>query len=98
MMNYAVLVGRLVNDMKISKENTLKIVLAVPRSYRNTNGDYTTDFINCRLYGSLATNTVEYCKKGDLVAVKGSIEVEDNVTFIRTEKISFLAPNKSKDE
>ena len=98
MTNYAVLIGRIVSDMKVSKDDTLDVVLAIPRSYKNADGEYTTDFIDCKLCSELATNTVDYCRRGDLVAIKGSLEKEDGVMFVKAEKISFLASNKSKDE
>lgn len=48
MLNQVALVGRLVKDPDIKKtENNkeiLKITLAVPRSFKNANGEYDTDF------------------------------------------------------
>lgn len=71
MLNQAVLVGRIVQDPELREtENGNKIAnmtLAVPRSYKNANGEYDTDFISCVLWKGVAENTVEYCKKGDLV-------------------------------
>ena len=48
MLNQVVLVGRLVRDPELKElENGNKlsnITLAVPRSYKNVNGEYETDF------------------------------------------------------
>ena len=49
MLNQTVLVGRLVKEPELHQtENGKKvtnITLAVPRSYKNMNGEYDTDFI-----------------------------------------------------
>ncbi len=69
MLNQTVLVGRIVSDPQINEtENERKftlIKLAVPRSYKNENGEYETDFIPCVLWNTIAVSTCEYCKKGD---------------------------------
>ena len=74
MLNQTVIVGRLVRDPELQEtENGHKlasITLAVPRSYKNANGEYDTDFISCVLWRGIAENTVEYCKKGDLLGNK----------------------------
>ena len=78
MLNYVVLVGRLVQDPEIKElENGNKkiyITLAIPRNYKNSEGIYETDFINCEVSYSMYDNIKEYCKKGDLVGVKGKIQ------------------------
>ena len=109
MLNQIVLVGRLVRDPELKDSEGGKkftnITLAVPRNYKNQNGEYETDFIDCRLWTGVAENTAEYCKKGDLLGVKGRIETrvyeaEDEkkyLTEIIAEKVTFLS-NKKNDE
>ena len=104
MHNMVYLIGRLCNDVTLEKDgdkDIVKATLAVQRSYKNEDGIYDTDFIDIILYNSLATHTAEYCKKGDLVGVKGMIQneiVEDHKeTFVIVDKVSFLASSK-KDE
>lgn len=72
MLNQLVLVGRLTDDVKKEEERAV-ITLAVSRSYKNANGEYDTDLIPVILNGSIATNTMEYCKKGDVIGVKGRV-------------------------
>lgn len=104
MENQVVLVGRLVgNPIVEENENGKKvcnITLAVPRSYRNAEGIYDTDFIKCTLWNVIAENTAEYCKKGDLVGVRGRLETsvyeKENgekyrITSVVAEKVSFLS-------
>ncbi len=78
MLNQIVIVGRLVKDPELRETETGKkvtnITLAVPRSYKNTSGEYETDFIDCTLWTGIAENTSAYCKKGDLLGVKGRVQ------------------------
>ena len=80
MLNYAVLVGRIAKEPELKdtdKGKVSNITLAVPRSFKNSNGEYDTDFISCVLWKGIAESTVQYCKKGDLVGVKGRIQTRD---------------------
>lgn len=109
MLNQIVIVGRLVNDPELREtENGKKvtnITLAVPRSYKNVKGEYETDFIDCVLWTGIAENTSEYCKKGDLLGVKGRVqtriyekeEVKKYVTEVVAEKITFLSPKRTEE-
>ncbi len=110
MLNQLVVIGRLVRDPELRKtengKNVTNITLAVPRSYKNPNGEYDTDFIDCVLWSTVAESTTEYCKKGDLLGVKGRIqtrriETEDEktkqVTEVVAEKVTFLSSRKHKE-
>ncbi len=107
MLNQAILVGRLTSDLKLQEMENGKqlatLTLAVPRSYKNEEGSYDTDFIDCTLWNSIASNTAEYCRKGDMIGIKGRIqtstyELEDGskrkVTEIIAEKVTFLSSKK----
>lgn len=111
MLNQIVLVGRLVSDPQINetKENkkTSVITLAVPRSYKNTEGIYETDFIPCILWQGVAQTTAEYCKKGDMVGIKGRMQTKtienkngekEHKIEIVAEKLTFLSSKKGKEE
>lgn len=110
MINQIVLAGRLVSDPEIlttenNKKKTL-ITVAVPRSYKNTDGNYDTDFIRCTLWNGIAESTCEYCKKGDIVGIKGrmqtsSYEKDGEKKYsldVIAEKVSFLSSNKKDSE
>lgn len=106
MLNQIVLVGRLVRDIQVNESESGKKVatlgLAVPRSFKNNEGLYDTDFLNCTLWDSAAINTSNYCKKGDIVGIKGRIQsklIEENNTKknelqIIVEKVTFLSGKK----
>jgi len=105
MLNQVVMVGRLLEKPEIKElENGKKvgnITLIVPRCYKNEDGEYEKDFIDCMLWSGIAENTAEYCNKGDVVGVKGRIEttIIDKVKHsnVIAEKVTFLS-NKVKDE
>ena len=111
MLNQVVLVGRIVKNPELRVTETGKkvttVTLAVPRSYKNSSGEYDTDFLDCTLWTNVAENTVEYCQTGDMVGVKGRIQsrvFEDDDgnkskrTEIVAEKVTFLSSvNKKTD-
>lgn len=108
MLNQVILVGRLVKSPELQLTDTGKkmslITLAVPRSYKNVNGEYDTDFLDCTLWTNIAENTAEYCKSGDVIGIKGRVqsrlvEKEDGTkvkkTDIIAEKVTFLSSGKT---
>lgn len=101
MLNQVVLVGRLTSDPEIIEvENEKKvayIILAVPRSFKNENGEYDTDFIPCTLWEGIARNTSEYCKKGDLIGIKGRMQKNEDKLEIVAEKVTFLSSKKVEE-
>ena len=101
MLNQIVLVGRLVQDPEIKElENDKKvcnITLAVTRSYKNADGIYETDFIPVTLWQGISENVKEYCKKGDLVGVRGKLQVREDKVEVIGEKVTFLS-SKAKEE
>lgn len=98
MNNMICLIGRLVSDPQINETENGKvatITLAVQRSYKDKDGLYDTDFIDITLFGNIAINVNEYCKKGDLVGVKGRIEkLKDEEMKLIADKVSFLSSAK----
>ena len=112
MLNQTVLVGRIAREPEIKElENGKKasiITLAVPRSFKNAEtGEYDTDFVPVILYNGIAENVLEYCKKGDVVGVKGKIEMTPRIDeedfqkgqeiSIIAEKVSFLSSKKENE-
>lgn len=106
-MNQTCIIGRLVRDPELKEledgKKVSNITVAVQRSYKNENGEYEADFIDCTLWNGIADRTTEYCKKGDLVGVKGRLQTntyenEDGekkkITEVIAEKLTFLSSNK----
>jgi len=67
-----------------------KITLSVPRNFKNTDGVYENDIINCVLENGIAKSTLEYCSVGDLAAIRGRIESDGKNTILKVEKVTFL--------
>jgi len=110
MMNMVMLVGRLVQSPEITDyENGKKlsrITLAVNRKFKGSDGVFHTDFIDCVLWNNFAKNVSEYCSKGDLIGVRGRLQVEliekdgakKKYTEVIAEHITFLSNNKDSLE
>ncbi len=110
MLNEVALVGRLTKNIEVVEleggKKMASIVLAVPRMYKNSEGIYETDYIRIVLWNGIAINTKEYCKCGDLIGIKGRIQVNNFTDAegkskysmdIIAEKISFLSSKKSEE-
>ena len=109
-MNHLMIVGRLVDNPKIEKTDSGKKVMnmtvAVPRTYKNDKGEYDTDFVDCVLWSGIAENTAEYCKKGDVIGVKGRLQTDlydkDGQTHksskLVAEKVTFLQSSRSAEK
>ncbi len=111
MVNQIVLVGRIARAPETrvteSGKKYATLTLAVPRNYKNINGEYDTDFLDCTLWSSVAESTTEYCNTGDMIGVKGRIQtriiespdgIKRKKTEIVAEKVTFLtsSPNHKK--
>lgn len=110
MINQIILVGRLTGDPEIEeykngKKRTI-INIAVQRQFKNIDNKYDTDFFRCVLWNGMASNTKNYCQRGDIVGVKGRVQnrnyvdSENNtryITEIIAEKISFVSHSQKKE-
>ena len=101
MYNMLYLIGRLIEDPKFNETNDKQevlITLAVQRDYKTVDGIYETDFVPCILWNNIANRTNEYCRKGDLVAIRGKIRTNKEKSIeIIVDKISFLATKNLSD-
>lgn len=112
MLNQIVVVGRLVKDPTINETQDGKklsnITLAVQRSFKNLEGNYEVDFIDCVLWKGIAESTANYCTKGSMIGIKGRLmtslykttegQTMKNVEVV-AEKVSFLGyPNRTNPD
>ncbi|MGL4383376.1 MAG: single-stranded DNA-binding protein [Bacilli bacterium] len=110
MLNQIVIVGRLVKDPVLNETKDGKklsnITLAVQRGFKNIEGNYEVDFIDCVLWKGIAESTANYCTKGSVIGIKGRLMTSlyknqegntiKNVEVV-AEKVSFLGyHNKDK--
>lgn len=108
-LNQIILVGRLTRNIVVNKsEKGVKVAtisLAIPRSFKNMEGSYDTDFIDCVAFDGIAENTKEYCEKGDIIGVKGrvqsrSVDKDGKTEYLMeiiAEKVTFLSSKKTEE-
>lgn len=79
-MNKVILMGRVVADPEIrytQGENSTAVAryrLAVNRKFKNSEGNYDADFINCVCFGKTAEFAEKFLHKGTKIAVSGRIQ------------------------
>ncbi len=104
-MNKVFLVGNLTRDPELSVTPSgvavCRFAIAVSRDYANADGTRETDFFNITVWRGRAENCGKYLKKGNKVAVVGSLQnrsyedkdgIKRNVTDIVANEIEFLTP------
>ena len=78
MLNTAIIMGRLVADPELRRTDSdisvTSFTLAVDRSYAKSATDRQTDFIDIVAWRNTADFVCKYFRKGQLVAVQGSIQ------------------------
>ena len=109
-MNNVMLVGRLAQDIEVHRlengKEVTRVSIAVTRSFKNPDGVYEVDFIDCILWDGLAKNISDYCKKGDTVGVRGRLQTsvyekddqKHKITEVVVERLTFLSSSKQEDE
>lgn len=102
-MNQVILVGRLTKDPEIKELESGKkasfINLSIQRCFKNIDGIYECDFVDCLMFEHIASNISECCHKGDVVGVKGRLQsgLQSGLQVI-AEKVTFLSSKKKDDE
>ncbi len=108
-MNKIILIGRATKDIELkmttSGTEVVDFSLAVTRNFKNADGEYDADFINCIVYGKLASTISNYVRKGDRLAVEGRLQVRSYqnsegkniyVTEVVVSNVDFLEAKKSE--
>ncbi|MFB3788597.1 MAG: single-stranded DNA-binding protein [bacterium] len=103
MINRVILIGRLTADPEMRyTQNGIPVAqmrLAVDRRFKNASGERETDFINLKAWRKQAELAGQYMKKGRLIAVEGSLQMnkyqtkegENRVTYeVVVDTIQFL--------
>ena len=109
-MNCVVLIGRMTKEVELRRTNSGKAVvsftLAVNKDYRNEQGGYDADFIDCVAFEQKAEAISKYVHKGDRFAVLGqlatrSYENKDGkkvkVTEVKVTGFDFLEGKKQTE-
>jgi len=110
-MNKVFLIGNLTRDPERTETaggvSVCKFTIAVNRSYTGGDGERQTDFFNVTAWRGIADNVAKFCKKGNKIAVSGSIQIrnyEDNSGNKRTavdiiaQDVEFLSPKSTSQD
>lgn len=110
-MNKVILIGNLTRDPELSETPSgvavCKFSLAVSRDYTNAEGNRDTDFFNITVWRGRAENCGKYLKKGNKVAIIGSLQtrsyedkdgIKRNVTDIIASEVEFLTPKQQANQ
>lgn len=76
-MNKAILVGRLARDPEVRSTNNgivVRFSMAVDRKFKDANGEYGCDFINCIAFNKTAEFIEKYFFKGMKIGIAGHIQ------------------------
>ncbi|MBQ9514262.1 MAG: single-stranded DNA-binding protein [Clostridia bacterium] len=110
-MNKVILIGNLTRDPELSETPSgvavCRFSIAVSRDYANSEGNRETDFFNITVWRGRAENCGKYLKKGNKVAVVGSLQtrsyedkdgIKRNVTDIVANEVEFLTPKNAQGD
>ena len=108
-MNKVILVGNLTRDPELTETPNgvavCRFSIAVSRDYANSDGTRETDFFNITVWRGRAENCGKYLKKGNKVAVVGSLQnrsyedkdgIKRNVTDVVANEVEFLTPKNAQ--
>lgn len=80
MLNSVCLFGRLTSDPELktfeSGNKIAKFTVATQRNFKNKDGVYEADFINCQSSGKSSETIEKYFKKGQEIALWGELRVK----------------------
>ena len=92
MINQIVLVGK-IEEIDSSSSNKKKIKLGVERPFDESKGRVFDVFV-CQLWNSIFSKITSVCNIGDMLAIRGRIEEDNNEYIVIAENVVLL--NKSK--
>ncbi|MFV0246445.1 MAG: single-stranded DNA-binding protein [Mycoplasmatales bacterium] len=109
MVNNVTLVGRITKDPEVRATGSGSVCsfsLAINRNFKNAQGEYDADFVNCVAFNATAQNIQQYVSKGNILAVSGRIQTRnyDNnqgqrvyVTEVIANTVSFIETSRNNN-
>ena len=89
-MNVFVGVGRLTKDPELretrSGAEVCNFTLALQRPFKNSDGDYITDFPMCTAWRQTAEFINKHFQKGDMIGVYGSVQTRNYDCLLYTSR------------
>lgn len=109
MLNNVSICGRLVKEIMLQQvgENVKTIfTLAVPRDYRDKEGNYPADFIDCEAWNQAASYLEQYANKGDVITVSGSVRKDawktddgwNSRVYIAADRVNLIRSSALQEE
>ena len=109
-LNIVTIYGKLVKDAEVRNTSNGKTItpfcIAVQRNYKNAQGKYDADFIDCIAFEKVGDFVRNYFHKGDPIIVSGELQTniyEDKngakhkSVFINVSKTYFAGGNKANE-
>lgn len=109
MLNYITLQGRFTKDVEVKTASSGKaytiFTLAVQRNYKNQQGKYESDFIDCIASESIANHIAKFFHKGSEIIVAGELQARNyqdqngqtrKSVLVNVSKTYFTSGNKAE--
>ena len=110
-MNKVIIIGRNTKEIELRQTtagvSAVELTVAVKRTFKNANGEYESDFINCVAFKNTAELISRYVNKGDMVGIVGNLRTRNYtnkegkkvyVTEVVVEEVEFLQSKKQEAE
>ncbi len=109
-MNKAILSGRICSEIELkttaSDVSVCSFRIAVQRRFKNAEGNYDADFINCTAWRANADFISKYFKKGDPIELTGSFQTrfyekdgqKHYITEVVVDEASFTLSKKQGND
>lgn len=109
MLNNVAICGRLVKEIMLQQvgENVKTVfTLAVQRDYKDKEGNYPTDFIDCEAWNQAASFLEQYANKGNTITVSGTIrkdawKTEDgwnSRVYVAADRVNIIRTSEAPEE
>ena len=89
-------IGRDPESKKTTYGDMAKFSVAVKGSKKGEDGKYVTDWYSCSAFGSTANYVLQYCGKGSMVEVAGSLDFFDSEKYGKTPQVKVFSVNGLK--
>ena len=103
-------IGRTTKDIELSQTTSgvavAKFTLAIPRKFKNAEGEKETDFLNCVAWRQSAEIIAKYVNKGDQLFIVGTVQTRSYevkgekkyITEIQVDEFELLGNKKDGKE
>lgn len=106
-MNKFVGIGRLTKDLELNQTSSGKVYIqnsiAIRNNFKNSKGEYDSEFVNIVVWNKTAEYLINYAQKGTLISVEGRLNTRyydkkdgtrGNITEILCDSVEILERKK----